>query len=224
MEGMVLTLALSYGGREELLEAARRIARLAAAGQLDPARLTEQQLEAQLWTADLPPVDLVIRTSGEQRLSNFLLWQSAYAELVFTPCLWPDFRAPSLPGERGRVPTARATLRPDVGPARTHRSCPWPRRERRNVEEQEPGGARHRRLHRAAGGALPLLDGRRLDRGDARGGGRRLLQRVLRDGLPREALPPGLDGDGGGRTGLDLPAHRSRSGPGRPPSGASRPS
>jgi undecaprenyl diphosphate synthase len=92
---MVLTLALSYGGREELLRAARRLAEAAQQGQLSPSSLTEEVLEGQLWTAGLPPLDLVIRTSGEQRISNFLLWQAAYAELLFTPALWPDFRTPA---------------------------------------------------------------------------------------------------------------------------------
>ncbi len=91
--GMTLTLALSYGGREELLAAARALACAARDGALKPEALTEGDLEAALWTKGLPPVDLVIRTSGEKRLSNFLLWQSAYAELVFTDVMWPDFRA-----------------------------------------------------------------------------------------------------------------------------------
>ena len=90
--GMVLTLALSYGGREELLQAARRLAQDVARGEVDPARLQEKDLEARLWTHDLPQLDLVIRTSGEQRISNFLLWQMAYAELSFCDILWPDFR------------------------------------------------------------------------------------------------------------------------------------
>ncbi len=84
--GMVLTLALSYGGREELVEAARRAA--AARG---PA-LDAVDLEAALWTRGLPELDLLIRTSGERRISNFLLWQCAYAELCFSEVLWPDFR------------------------------------------------------------------------------------------------------------------------------------
>lgn len=92
-KGMVLTLALSYGGREELLRAARALAEKAKAGALEPGALEEKDLEAALWTSGLPPVDLVVRTSGEYRLSNFLLWQSAYAELVFVDTLWPDFRA-----------------------------------------------------------------------------------------------------------------------------------
>ncbi|RKI00529.1 di-trans,poly-cis-decaprenylcistransferase [Corallococcus sp. AB004] len=90
--GMVLTLALSYGGREELLRAARDLAQAAARGELDPAHLDAEDLESRLWTAGLPPVDLIVRTSGEQRISNFLLWQLAYAELCFTDALWPDFR------------------------------------------------------------------------------------------------------------------------------------
>jgi undecaprenyl diphosphate synthase len=93
--GMVLSLALSYGGREELVRAARALAEAAQAGELSPRALTEADVERHLWTHGLPPLDLVVRTSGEQRISNFLLWQSAYAELVFTPALWPDFRAPA---------------------------------------------------------------------------------------------------------------------------------
>lgn len=89
---MVLTLALSYGGREELLQAVRTLAVDVARGDVDPARLQEKDLEARLWTHDLPQLDLVIRTSGEHRISNFLLWQMAYAELCFCDILWPDFR------------------------------------------------------------------------------------------------------------------------------------
>ena len=90
--GMVLTLALSYGGREELVQAARRMAEAACRGELEPSALDTQGFESYLWTRDLPPVDLVVRTSGEQRMSNFLLWQMAYAELCFSDVLWPDFR------------------------------------------------------------------------------------------------------------------------------------
>jgi len=93
---MVLTLALSYGGREELVQAARRLAQKVEAGKLKANDIGEKELAAELWTADLPPVDLVIRTSGEHRISNFLLWQSAYAEFVFTEALFPDFRSPQL--------------------------------------------------------------------------------------------------------------------------------
>jgi undecaprenyl diphosphate synthase len=84
--GMILTLALSYGGRQDIVQAARRAA--AERG----AELEAADLEKALWTAGLPELDLLVRTSGERRISNFLLWQCAYAELVFTDVLWPDFR------------------------------------------------------------------------------------------------------------------------------------
>ncbi|MFN0062189.1 MAG: isoprenyl transferase [Myxococcaceae bacterium] len=90
--GMVLTLALSYGGREELLHAAREVALAIGRGELVADDVCESDFERHLWTMGLPPVDLVIRTSGEQRVSNFLLWQGAYAEYVFVDTLWPDFR------------------------------------------------------------------------------------------------------------------------------------
>ena len=86
-----LNVALSYGSRGEIVEAARAIAEAARAGTLDPAALDEAAFARHLWTAGMPDPDLVIRTSGECRLSNFLLWQSAYAELVFLDVLWPDF-------------------------------------------------------------------------------------------------------------------------------------
>jgi undecaprenyl diphosphate synthase len=85
-DGMTLTLALSYGGRQELVAAAR-----AAARARGPA-LEAEDLEANLWTRGLPELDLLVRTSGERRISNFLLWQCAYAELHFAEALWPDFR------------------------------------------------------------------------------------------------------------------------------------
>lgn len=88
---MTLTLALSYGGRQEIAEAARRVARDVAEGRLAPEDVDEAALAARLFTAGMPDPDLVIRTSGEKRISNFLLWQSAYAELVFLDVLWPDF-------------------------------------------------------------------------------------------------------------------------------------
>lgn len=91
-----LTVALSYGGRAEILAAAQALAREAAAGRLDPEAVDERGFEAFLHTAGMPDPDLIIRTSGEQRLSNFLLWQAAYAEFVFTDVLWPDFGAADL--------------------------------------------------------------------------------------------------------------------------------
>ncbi len=86
-----LTVALSYGARDEILAAARAVAEAALAGRLDPATLDEAAFARFLATPGMPDPDLVIRTSGEQRLSNFLLWQAAYAELVFLDVLWPDF-------------------------------------------------------------------------------------------------------------------------------------
>ncbi|MBN8891476.1 MAG: di-trans,poly-cis-decaprenylcistransferase [Rhodospirillales bacterium 70-18] len=91
---LTLVVALSYGGRAEIVAAARAVAEAALAGRLDPARLDEAAFARGLSTAGLPDPDLIIRTSGEQRLSNFLLWQSAYAELVFLDVLWPDFGQP----------------------------------------------------------------------------------------------------------------------------------
>ncbi len=88
---MILNLALSYGGRDEILFAVRRIAREAARGLLDPETLTPERFSRYLFTADLPDPDLLIRTSGEYRVSNFLLWQMAYTEFYFTDVLWPDF-------------------------------------------------------------------------------------------------------------------------------------
>jgi undecaprenyl diphosphate synthase len=90
---MTLAVALNYGARLELVGAARRLAARAAAGTLDPEAIDEAAFEGELDTAGLPPLDLLIRTSGEHRLSNFLLWQSAYAELLFVDTLWPDFEA-----------------------------------------------------------------------------------------------------------------------------------
>jgi undecaprenyl diphosphate synthase len=88
---LTLVVALNYGARSEIAEAARTLAERARAGDIDPASIDEQAIAAELQTRDLPELDVLIRTSGEMRLSNFLLWQAAYAELVFTPVLWPDF-------------------------------------------------------------------------------------------------------------------------------------
>jgi undecaprenyl diphosphate synthase len=89
--GMNLTFAFDYGGQEEIAAAARELARAAAEGRLDPETITPELFASRLFTSALPNPDLVIRTSGEHRLSNFLLWQSAYAELLFLEVLWPDF-------------------------------------------------------------------------------------------------------------------------------------
>lgn len=90
-KGLQLTVALSYGGRQEIVDSARRLAQRVAAGELDPAAIDEAAVAGSLETADLPHPDLLIRTGGEQRISNFLLWQLAYAELYFSDRLWPDF-------------------------------------------------------------------------------------------------------------------------------------
>ena len=89
---MTLTLALSYGSRDEIASAVRLIAEKVRHGEVSPKEITEETVASHLFTADMPDPDLVIRTSGELRISNFLLWQSAYAEYYFTDVLWPDFR------------------------------------------------------------------------------------------------------------------------------------
>jgi undecaprenyl diphosphate synthase len=89
--GLNLTIAFNYGAQGEIVRAVKRIAAEAAAGRLDPNAINEQLIERHLDTADLPAPDLIIRTSGEQRMSNFLLWQAAYAELIFLDLYWPDF-------------------------------------------------------------------------------------------------------------------------------------
>ena len=93
---MTVAIALNYGSQHELLRAVRGLAADAKDGRLDPERISLDDIAGRLDTADLPPLDLLIRTSGEQRLSNFLLWQAAYAELYFTDMLWPDFDTAAL--------------------------------------------------------------------------------------------------------------------------------
>jgi undecaprenyl diphosphate synthase len=92
--GLILNLALSYGGRNEIANASRRIAEECLAGRLQPEQITEEIFPRYLYTDGLPDPDLLIRTGGEARLSNFLLWQSSYSEVYFTETLWPDFRRP----------------------------------------------------------------------------------------------------------------------------------
>lgn len=91
-DGLLLTLALSYGSREELTKAVRSLCSEVKNNLISPDRIDETAINRHLYTHDMPDVDLMIRTSGEQRISNFLLWQMAYAELYFTETLWPDFR------------------------------------------------------------------------------------------------------------------------------------
>ena len=95
-DGPMLVIALNYGAQAELVAATQRLAERARDGSIDPAAIDAAAIEAELDTADLPPLDLLIRTSGEHRLSNFLLWQAAYAELLFVDTLWPDFTADAL--------------------------------------------------------------------------------------------------------------------------------
>ena len=94
--GMVVSLALSYGGRDEIVTAARKMIGEALAGRIKPEDVTKAYLARQLYTADIPDPDLLIRTGGERRISNFLLWQMAYTEFYFTDTLWPDFGEPHL--------------------------------------------------------------------------------------------------------------------------------
>jgi len=94
--GLTLVLALSYGGRAEIVDAVRSIARDVKAGVLDVANINEDVISQRLYTRDIPDPDLLIRTSGEMRVSNFLLWQISYAEIHVTETLWPDFRKPQL--------------------------------------------------------------------------------------------------------------------------------
>jgi undecaprenyl diphosphate synthase len=89
---LTLTFAFNYGGRAELVDAARAIAHEVAAGRLDPDKISDRTLARHLYAPDMPDPDLLVRTSGEFRISNYLLWELAYAELVFTEVLWPDFR------------------------------------------------------------------------------------------------------------------------------------
>jgi undecaprenyl diphosphate synthase len=96
--GLLLVVAFNYGARQEIARAARRLAEDVVAGRLEPLAITADLLASRLYTSELPDPDLVIRTSGEQRLSNFLLWQAAYSELVFVPVYWPDFDRAALEG------------------------------------------------------------------------------------------------------------------------------
>ena len=90
-QGLELIIAVAYGGRWDLVQAARRLASAAQSGRLDPAQLDDSVFAGALATAGLPPIDLLVRTGGEQRISNFMLWDLAYSELYFSTCLWPEF-------------------------------------------------------------------------------------------------------------------------------------
>ena len=118
--GMVLTLALNYSARTELVDAFRSIVDAAARnGGLDHLEIDEDAVSQNLYTRHLPDPDLVVRTSGEMRLSNFLLWQLAYAEIYVTPTLWPEFRGAASSGRHRRISETRAALR-RAGRTRAH--------------------------------------------------------------------------------------------------------
>jgi undecaprenyl diphosphate synthase len=95
-DGMTMVLALSYGARQEMIDATRAIADKIQNGDLSPSQINEEVISNHLYTSEIPDPELLVRTSGEMRISNFLLWQISYAELVITETLWPDFRAPQL--------------------------------------------------------------------------------------------------------------------------------
>ena len=95
---LTLTFAFNYGGRAEIVDAVRAIAQEAADGRIDPRKIDERTIARHLYTPDMPDPDLLVRTSGEYRISNYLLWELAYSELVFTDVLWPDFRTRDLVG------------------------------------------------------------------------------------------------------------------------------
>ena len=95
-DSMTLLLAINYGGRDEICHSCRTLAQLVKDGKLEPEDITMDMIEQNLYTQEVPPVDLVIRPSGEQRLSNFMIWQSAYAEFYYSNILWPDFKKDDL--------------------------------------------------------------------------------------------------------------------------------
>jgi undecaprenyl diphosphate synthase len=93
---MTLVIAANYGGQWDITEATRKIARKVASGQLQPSDITEDLIQSHLSLGDLPTPDLMIRTAGEQRISNFMLWHLAYTEFYFSPVFWPDFKQPQM--------------------------------------------------------------------------------------------------------------------------------
>jgi len=126
-DGMTLTLALSYGSRDEIVRTVRSLVAEAKAGRLGPETVDDELLSAHLDTAGIPDPDLLIRTSGEMRISNFLLWQMAYAELYFTDVLWPDFDSDQLQqaleeyaGRQRRFGLTGAQLQPEPPPKEEH--------------------------------------------------------------------------------------------------------
>ena len=114
--GMTLTIAFNYGGRAEIVDAVKDLARDVRDGALKPEKVNEREIAKRLYHADMPEPDLLIRTSGEERISNFLLWEVAYSELWFTPVFWPDFTARDALRGDPRLPEAPPSVR---GLART---------------------------------------------------------------------------------------------------------
>ncbi len=124
---LTLTMCVNYGGRAELADTARSIAREVAAGRLDPDRVDERVFARHLYVPEVADADMIWRTSGEQRLSNFMLWQAAYAELVFTDVLWPDWTDSSCGRRSSCTPSATAgTGRRDFGCSRAVPRCRAP--------------------------------------------------------------------------------------------------
>ena len=131
--GLKLVIAFNYGSRQEITRAVRVIARKVAEGKIDPEDITPAVIGNHLDTGGLPEPDLLIRTGGEQRLSNYLLWQCAYTEFVFIPEYWPEFDAEHLQPRHRHVPHARPALRRHQGPDGLMR--------RRNLRRQGANGA-----------------------------------------------------------------------------------
>jgi undecaprenyl diphosphate synthase len=122
---MTLAVALDYGGRDELARAVQRLVAEAAQGRA-PRRIDERAIARRLYAADMPDVDLLIRTSNERRISNFLLWQVAYAELYFTPVLWPDFNRQELFRALRDYQTRQRRFGAVAGGGPDHETSPWP--------------------------------------------------------------------------------------------------
>ena len=141
-------MCVNYGGRAELADTARSIAREVAAGRLDPEKVDEKTFARHLYVPEQTDADLVWRTSGEQRLSNFMLWQAAYSELVFTDVLWPDVDRRHLWAARRDLRAPRPALRRRLEPAdprrRAARPASAPASRRRRPSARSPRAARRR--------------------------------------------------------------------------------
>ena len=165
---MKVVFALSYGGRAEIVDAARKLARDAEHGKVDPEAIDEKTFAAYLYDPELPDPDLLIRTGGESRVSNFLLWQIAYAEIFATDVMWPDFRAEHLRAALRDYQRARAALRADqrAGARRRAHAREAPRdarqhRQRRRADARGRGGLPGALPRRRAGRAAQRREARR---------------------------------------------------------------